>query len=77
VLQVGIAPPSLPGKLGVFHYLTVLALSFFGVARSAALTYALVLYAVALLSKVLVGGAWLAWLGWLPVRRQPQPGRAG
>lgn len=74
VLQVGIAPPSLPGKLGVFHYLTVLALSFFGVARSAALTYALVLYAVALLSKVLAGGAWLAWLRWLPARQRPQPG---
>jgi uncharacterized membrane protein YbhN (UPF0104 family) len=72
VLQVGIAPPSLPGKLGVFHYLVVLALSFFGVARGPALTYALLLYAVALLSKVLVGGAWLAWLRWLPARAQPQ-----
>jgi len=72
VLQVGIAPPSLPGKLGVFHYLVVLALSFFGVARGPALTYALMLYAVALLSKVLVGGAWLAWLRWLPARARPQ-----
>ncbi len=72
VLQVGIAPPSLPGKLGVFHYLTVLALSFFGVTHNAALTYALVLYAVALLSKVLVGGAWLAWLRWLPARGRQQ-----
>lgn len=73
VLQVGIAPPSLPGKLGVFHYLVVLALSFFGIARGPALTYALVLYAVALLSKVLVGGAWLAWLRWLPARARPRP----
>ena len=71
VLQVGIAPPSLPGKLGVFHYLTVLALSFFGITHNAALTYALVLYAVALLSKVLVGGVWLAWLRWRPGRGRP------
>jgi uncharacterized membrane protein YbhN (UPF0104 family) len=71
VLQLGIAPPSLPGKLGVFHYLTVLALSFFGVARGPALTYALVLYVVALLSKVVAGGAWLAWLRWLPASRRP------
>jgi uncharacterized membrane protein YbhN (UPF0104 family) len=71
VLQLGTAPPSLPGKLGVFHYLTVLALSFFGVARSTALTYALVLYVVAALSKVVAGGAWLAWLRWLPASRRP------
>ena len=71
VLQLGIAPPSLPGKLGVFHYLTVLELSFFGVARGPALTYALVLYVVALLSKVVAGGAWLAWLRWLPASRRP------
>jgi len=74
VLQVGVAPPSLPGKLGVFHYLAILGLSFFGVTRTTALSYALVLYAVALLSKVLAGGAWLAWLRWLPARGQPRPG---
>ncbi len=74
VLQVGVAPPSLPGKLGVFHYLALLGLSFFGVPRSAALSYALVLYAVALLSKVVAGGAWLAWLRWTPARRQAQAG---
>ena len=68
VLQVGTAPPSLPGKLGVFHYLAVLALSFFAVERGAALGYALALYAVALLSKLILGAAWLAWLRWLPAR---------
>ena len=72
VLQVGIAPPSVPGKLGVFHYLVVLGLSLFGVARGLALSYALMLYAVALLSKVVVGGVWLAWLRWLPARPRPQ-----
>lgn len=66
VLQVGDAPPSLPGKLGLFHYLTVLALSVFSVERSVALSYALVLYAVALLSKIFLGAAILAWSRWLP-----------
>jgi len=68
VLQVGIAPPSLPGKLGVFHYLAVLALSFFAVEREIAVGYAFALYAVALLSKIVLGAAWLAWLRWLPAR---------
>lgn len=66
VLQVGITPPSLPGKLGIFHYLVVLALTFFGVDRTVALSYALVLYGVALLSRVVAGGVWLAWLRWRP-----------
>ena len=68
VLQVGITPPSLPGKLGIFHYLVVLALSFFGVDRTLALSYALVLYGIALLSRVVAGGVWLAWLRWRPAK---------
>lgn len=68
MLQVGTAPPSLPGKLGVFHYLAILALSFFAVDHSVALGYAIALYAVALLSKVVLAGAWLAFARWLPDR---------
>ncbi len=55
VLQVGIAPPSVPGKIGVFNYLVVLALSVYSVNRSIALSYSIVLYAVALLPKVVIG----------------------
>ena len=73
VLQVGTAPPSLPGKLGVFHYLAMLALSFFAVDRSVALGYAIALYAVALLSKVVLAGAWLAFVRWLPERAKAAP----
>lgn len=58
VLQIGIAPPSLPGKLGVFHYLTALTLSLWAVDRSVALSYAFALYGVALLSKVALGSIW-------------------
>jgi len=55
VLQVGIAPPSLPGKIGVFHYLTVLGLSVYSVEKSVALSYAIVLYVVALMPKIVIG----------------------
>jgi hypothetical protein len=55
VLQIGIAPPSLPGKIGVFHYLVVLGLSVYSVDKSVALSYAIVLYLVALLPKIVIG----------------------
>jgi uncharacterized protein (TIRG00374 family) len=55
VLQVGSAPPSAPGKLGVYHYLAVLALSVFAVERGVALAYGILLYLIALLSKVVIG----------------------
>ncbi len=55
VLQVGIAPPSVPGKIGVFNYLVVLALSVYAVNTSVALSYSLVLYAVAFLPKIVLG----------------------
>jgi uncharacterized protein (TIRG00374 family) len=60
LLQVGSVPPSLPGKIGVFHYLTVIGLAVFGVERSAAFSYSIVLYAVALLPKVVLGVAYVA-----------------
>jgi uncharacterized protein (TIRG00374 family) len=55
VLQIGIAPPSLPGKIGVFHYLVVLGLSVYSVDKSVALSYAIVLYVVAFLPKIVIG----------------------
>ena len=70
VLQVGEAPPSLPGKIGVFHYLVVLALSFFGIPRTPALAYAFVLYAVAVIPK-LVAGALVMALFRSPNGRRP------
>jgi N-acetylglucosaminyldiphosphoundecaprenol N-acetyl-beta-D-mannosaminyltransferase len=47
VLQVGIAVPSAPGKLGIFQYLCILALAPFGVGKSNALIYSVLLYLVA------------------------------
>ena len=48
VLQVGIAVPSTPGKVGVFQFLCVLALSVFAVPASVAFGYGVVLYLIVL-----------------------------
>lgn len=57
VLQIGGAPVSTPGNLGVFHYLVVLVLTFAGVDRTVAVAYAIVLHAVAIGPKILGGAA--------------------
>jgi len=59
VLQVGVAVPSAPGKLGVFQFLCVLALGFFGVDRGVALGYSFLLYAIVFLPPVVLGAAGL------------------
>lgn len=61
VLQVGVAVPSAPGKLGVFHYLCILALGFFGVERGTALGYSFLLYAIVFLPPVVLGALSLSW----------------
>ncbi|MBU1880128.1 MAG: flippase-like domain-containing protein, partial [Chloroflexi bacterium] len=43
-VQVGVRVPSLPASIGVFHYMTIVALGLFGVNESLALSYALVLH---------------------------------
>ena len=54
-LQVGNIPPSSPGKVGVFEVAVIYSLSLFAVPRSQALSYGLVLHAVAFLPKILLG----------------------
>jgi len=68
VLQVGVAVPSAPGKLGVFHYLCVLALSVFGIDKSIALGYAVLLYFVVFVPPVVLGALGL-WI--LMTRQEP------
>jgi len=53
--------PSSPGYVGVFEYLTVVALSLFGVGKDRALSYALVLHAFGYLSLAVPGvfGLWM------------------
>jgi uncharacterized membrane protein YbhN (UPF0104 family) len=54
---VGISVPSAPGYVGVFHAAATAALEVYGVPRSAALAYALLYHASALVPLTLVG--WL------------------
>jgi hypothetical protein len=60
VLQAGVAVPSTPGKIGVFHYLCMIALSVFGVPATIGLAYGLTLHAL------VVGGIsiWAATAMW-------------
>jgi len=55
VLQVGISVPNIPGKLGVFQWITILALSVFGVGRELALSYSIMLYLVAFGPLIIFG----------------------
>jgi uncharacterized membrane protein YbhN (UPF0104 family) len=54
-IQVGTAVVSVPGNLGVFHYITVVTLALWHVPRPEALAVAVVLHAVSLGPKVVLG----------------------
>lgn len=58
-LQIGNIPPSVPGKVGIFEYATILALSFFSVSKAGALSYAILLHLVAFLPKIILGGIFI------------------
>jgi uncharacterized membrane protein YbhN (UPF0104 family) len=66
VLQAGSVPPSLPGRLGIYNYLTVLTLGLYGVGRTEAATYSLALYFVAYVPKVVLGALVTADPSWRP-----------
>ena len=59
-LQIGGTSVSTPGNLGVFHYLVVVVLGAFGVDRTTAVAYAVVLHLVAVGPKIIAGAAILA-----------------
>jgi len=65
-LYGGAAVPSLPGRLGVFQYLCVLALTPFGVDFDRALAFSLALYAVVYLPPIAVGFLSAALVGVVP-----------
>ena len=60
VLQIGVAVPSSPGRIGVFHYLCVQALTVFGIGGANALSYAFILHLISVILPVALG-AILAW----------------
>ncbi len=57
---ISVSIPAAPGFIGVFHAATAVALSLFGVARSEAVGYALILHAAQFVPVTLVG--WLLLL---------------
>lgn len=73
VLQAGISLPSLPGNLGIFEYLCVLALSIFGVEQAQALSYGVLLHGVTMLPMLIAGLLLFWWLG--PAREEPEASR--
>ena len=58
-IQLGKIPPSVPGKIGVFEYTMILALSLFGIEKSLALSFGITLHAVAVIPKIILGGFFL------------------
>ncbi len=60
VVQLGTAVPSTPGKIGVFQYLSVVALGLFGVSGDVALSYGIVLHFVSYVPVMSLGafGVW-------------------
>jgi len=64
VLQVGVRVPSSPGSIGVFHYLSVLTLSLFGIEKDLALSYGVLLHLVTYLPPSLLGIAYLVRSGY-------------
>jgi uncharacterized protein (TIRG00374 family) len=62
-LQISLSLPSIPGNIGVFEYLCILSLAFFGIAQSPALSYGILLHLIALLPQTLIGLLFVAILG--------------
>jgi hypothetical protein len=59
ILIVGIALPAGPGYIGNWHYACVLALSFFGLAKADALSFAVVYHFLSMMIVLVLGLAFL------------------
>jgi uncharacterized protein (TIRG00374 family) len=59
VLMLGISVPASVGRIGVFHYAAVLALSVFDLPKDLAFTYATLLHLVVTLPTLILGGIFL------------------
>ena len=59
ILIVGIAIPTAPGYIGNWHFACVLALSFFGLAKAEALSFAIVYHFLSMVIVVALGVAFL------------------
>jgi uncharacterized protein (TIRG00374 family) len=59
ILIVGIAIPAAPGYIGNWHFACVMALSFFGLAKAEALSFAVVYHFLSMAIVVILGVAFL------------------
>ena len=62
ILIIGIAIPTAPGFVGNWHYSCVLGLSLFGIAKTEALTFAIIYHFLAISITLVLGLAFLPFL---------------
>jgi uncharacterized membrane protein YbhN (UPF0104 family) len=55
VLIIGIAIPAAPGFIGNWHYFCILGLSLFGIAKTVALSFAIVYHALSIGVLIFLG----------------------
>jgi hypothetical protein len=63
VRGVGNLPPGAPGRVGLFELSVIVALAAFGIARTPALSYAVMLHLVTQVPKLVLGGIFLGGSG--------------
>lgn len=71
VLQLGVAIPSSPGKIGVFHYLVIVGLAIFGVPKDIGLTVGVVSHLM-IYAPIAILGLFYLWhenLAWRTIRQ--------
>ena len=62
VLQVGVAVPSLPGRIGVFEGLVVVVLALFGVGYDTAFSYGLILHLAVFIPPIALAALLSFWV---------------
>jgi len=60
-LQVGISLPSMPASIGIFEYICILTLGFFGIEESIGLSFGVLLHVIAFL-PIIIGGLVSFWI---------------
>jgi len=59
ILMVGIAIPTAPGYIGSWHFSCILGLGLFGIAKTEALSYAVVYHFLAMIIVIVLGAVFL------------------
>lgn len=67
ILNFGILIPSSPGYVGTFEYFTILGLSIFGINRTDAASFAIILHIAQFIPITLYGGLVISKIGFGPV----------